>query len=299
MANTTIRSRRKLARDASTLPAVIGLAALVSPLGCGKTEFRPEPMVAPTAQVVYVVVTPTREPDHMDPVLAAALTAIPHPSPSPSLVESLPTFAGSGHQASNLFSLDAGLYVFLLEHAGDRNFIVHLLDEQGRSVETLANEIGRFSGSKAVRIQHAGKYLLNIDADGGWTASVSHPGLTSSPGAPTDPLRRPTAQQYSAPVVAARPTAEQPFCVIQDFVTKEPDSAGDVWFDGDVENLGAGPAKVVILVKAYSINQRLLDSKTTYPNPHPIPSGQRAHFHSFVKANGDDIRKVIPEVLAQ
>lgn len=287
---------------AYALTALLGLAVLVPSLACSKAQPASSPAPEPTARVVYVVVTPTLTQDRMDPVLAAALTAIPQPTPTPppAIAElPLPRFTGTGHQASELFSLSTGLYIFRLEHTGDRNFIVHLMDERGRSVETLVNQIGRYSGSKAVQIRGADKYLLNIDADGDWSISVSRPDSPSSPVTSAQPQTRLPVQQYSVAAVAAKPTPELPYCVIQDFVTKEPDSDGDVWFDGDVENLGARPAKVVILVKAYSINQRLLDSKTTYPSPHPIPSGQKAHFNSYVKANGDEIRTVIPEVLPQ
>jgi hypothetical protein len=109
----------------------------------------------------------------------------------------------------------------------------------------------------------------------------------------------PTPRAYLvAPPTAARAASEPvPFCEITDFVTRLPDSDGDIWFAGDVINLGATPAKVLILVKAYTVNERLLDSKTVYPAPEPIPAGARGHFESFVRANGDTIRKVIPEVL--
>ena len=79
-------------------------------------------MVAPTAQVVYVVVTPAREPDHMDPVLAAALTAIPHPSPSPSLVESASDVRGKRAPSLEPFQPRRRFVRLPPQHAGDRRF---------------------------------------------------------------------------------------------------------------------------------------------------------------------------------
>src|ERR1700686_3976072 len=34
-----------------------------------------------------------------------------------------------------------------------------------------------------------------------------------------DAIQRPAVQQYSVPVAAAKPAPDQPYCVIQDFVT--------------------------------------------------------------------------------
>jgi hypothetical protein len=65
-----------------------------------------------------------------------------------------------------------------------------------------------------------------------------------------------TPRAYSVPVAPmnARATAESvPNCVIQDFVTRLPDNDGDVWFAGDVVNVGPQPASIQMLVKAYTI----------------------------------------------
>jgi len=60
-----------------------------------------------------------------------------------------------------------------MTHQGNRNFIVQLLDENGEQVSTsLVNEIGRFDGSKAVRVPRDGVYLFEVQADGSWTIQV-------------------------------------------------------------------------------------------------------------------------------
>ena len=95
------------------------------------------------------------------------------PTPDPRSVPPAPlAFSGSGPQITRLFPLDPGLVVFQLRHAGTRNFIVHLLDASGTSIDLLVNRIGDFSGSKGVRIPRAGQYTLNIEADGTWAISL-------------------------------------------------------------------------------------------------------------------------------
>ena len=107
----------------------------------------------------------------------------------------------------------------------------------------------------------------------------------------------PTA--VAVPAVADVPAApkEKPYCVIQDFLVRPPDSIGSIWFDGEVRNLGSQPARVKVLVKAYSINEVLLDSKSFYPDRHPVPPGESAHFNNYVGSKTGQIAKVIPEVI--
>ena len=66
-----------------------------------------------------------------------------------------------------------GLLGFKMTHNGNSNFIVHLLDANtGQTVEYVANEIGNYSGSQAYSVTD-GKYLLNVDADGSWTVTIT------------------------------------------------------------------------------------------------------------------------------
>ncbi len=84
------------------------------------------------------------------------------------------TLSGSGPQATRLFQLEPGLTVIDMVHQGDANFIVDLLDENGASVAPmgLANEIGPFEGSRAVRVPDDGIYLFSVQANGPWTIDV-------------------------------------------------------------------------------------------------------------------------------
>ena len=82
------------------------------------------------------------------------------------------TFTGIGQQVSPFIKIEKGLVIFILKHSGKSHFGVFLIDRNGKKVELLANAIGNFDGSKAVRITNPGLYIMNISADGEWTISV-------------------------------------------------------------------------------------------------------------------------------
>lgn len=93
--------------------------------------------------------------------------------PRPVTAEPTPkTFTGTGQQVSPFIKLEKGLATFKLRHTGKSNFAVVLMDKSGNREELLVNEIGDFDGSKAVGISSSGIYLLDISADGAWTASM-------------------------------------------------------------------------------------------------------------------------------
>lgn len=79
---------------------------------------------------------------------------------------------GTGQEASEKFVLESGLIIFEMFHAGQHNFAVWLLDNNGKKVALLVNEIGYFDGSKAIRIDKTGVYLLDILADGYWAIII-------------------------------------------------------------------------------------------------------------------------------
>ena len=120
--------------------------------------------------------TPTEKPDgtqgESQPVVespksatAVPPTAVPTPSPV--------TLTGEGKKATEFFELEKGLSVVEFEHDGSSNFIVMLLDGDGDTVEYLANEIGSFEGSSAIKIDESAAYLLDVDADGSWSIGFS------------------------------------------------------------------------------------------------------------------------------
>jgi hypothetical protein len=82
------------------------------------------------------------------------------------------TFTGTGTRAIGPLQLPGKLVTFTMRHHGSSNFAVILRDSEGQEVELLANEIGNFSGSKAIPADR-GIYWLDLEADGTWTVSMS------------------------------------------------------------------------------------------------------------------------------
>ena len=104
------------------------------------------------------------------------------------------SWSGSGTQVIGPFTLESGLAVFdLASGPTDSNFIVELLDANGRQVELLANEIGYFSGSKATNIPATTKYFLEIDADTTWSIRARQPRALSAPATIHGPGTGPSA----------------------------------------------------------------------------------------------------------
>ena len=85
------------------------------------------------------------------------------------------SLSGEGQEASQQFTLTEGLSIFTMKHSGSSNFIVYLLDNNGKYVDSLVNEIGDFDGAKAIGISKSGDYILDINADGPWTVNISQP----------------------------------------------------------------------------------------------------------------------------
>ncbi len=82
---------------------------------------------------------------------------------------------GHGRQASKKFRLESGLSLFSIEHDGESNIIVRLLDAEGNTVDTLFNQIGEFDGQRGFAIGEAGQYLLDVTADGNWAIDIRQP----------------------------------------------------------------------------------------------------------------------------
>ncbi|MBE3128663.1 MAG: hypothetical protein IMZ60_03175 [Actinobacteria bacterium] len=80
--------------------------------------------------------------------------------------------SGFGQEASEKFVLEEGLVRFNFLYKGQHNFIVWLLDNTGKKVELLVNKTGYFDGSKAIRIDKTGIYLLDISADEYWLVTI-------------------------------------------------------------------------------------------------------------------------------
>jgi hypothetical protein len=106
------------------------------------------------------------------------------------------TLAGNAQDYSGFFTLASGLATFRLDHAGSSNFAVILLDKRGEWVDLLVNEIGDFSGGKAIGVDASGIYLLDVEADGPWRIAVDQPTPSSAPSPPQTYTG--DGQEYSA-----------------------------------------------------------------------------------------------------
>ncbi|MGP4082917.1 hypothetical protein ACTWQL_23880 [Pseudalkalibacillus sp. R45] len=81
--------------------------------------------------------------------------------------------SGNSDTATEMFELEAGFVVFNSTYTGDGNFIVELKDKNGNTIELLVNHIGSYNGKTMAHIPAAGKYLLNVQAEGAWTVNGS------------------------------------------------------------------------------------------------------------------------------
>jgi hypothetical protein len=89
---------------------------------------------------------------------------------------------GSGQQVERV-ALREGLAVFHVQCETDGHFAVSLLDSNGDSIDLLVNHIGAFYGSKAVAIEQAGTYMLQVKADSqdAWLIDVTEPRSIRAP----------------------------------------------------------------------------------------------------------------------
>ena len=134
-----------------------------------------DPVVANSigpSEVSKAVNIPKKD-DHLFNVNADGPWTIEVKQPRPSSAPATTSFDGSGDAATSLFELSSGLHTINMGHQGQRNFIVSLLDKNGKAVDpVVANEIGAANPSKAVRVPKEDIYLLNVTADGPWTIEI-------------------------------------------------------------------------------------------------------------------------------
>jgi hypothetical protein len=79
---------------------------------------------------------------------------------------------GSGPSVTRFVTLPEGLSVFKATHKGSGVFRVKLFDGEGHLVEQPVAVIGTYDGSKAVKVEQAGIYIVNISASGEWSLKV-------------------------------------------------------------------------------------------------------------------------------
>lgn len=143
------------------------LIALISPTPAPKTSLSTDSPILRTPEAT----------------IQKTLTLLPTPTPTP--VPTLPPKtpiiiekSGTSNTATEIFYLQKGLARITLTYTDmskySSNFIVKLLDENGQYKDLLANEIGSYTGTKAIRIEQSGMYLLDITAEGKWNVKIEN-----------------------------------------------------------------------------------------------------------------------------
>lgn len=90
-------------------------------------------------------------------------------------VTPIKSFLENGGTVTDPFYLPQGSAIFSMQSTGGSNFIVWLLDENGKKINLLANEIGLFSGSRGVQVPQSGNYALDVKASSLWSIKISRP----------------------------------------------------------------------------------------------------------------------------
>ncbi len=144
---------------------IVIVIAIMQPTSSNDSVTKTSPIIdTPISKTPEVTVQKT---------LASTQNPTPTPIPTPTPVTEPIIVSGKGQKATDLFYLQQGLVRFEMEHNGESNFIIQLLDEQGLKIGgSLVNEIGSFQGSKAIRIEKSGMYLMDIMADGNWKVTI-------------------------------------------------------------------------------------------------------------------------------
>ncbi len=109
-------------------------------------------------------------------------TATPLPTPVPTA--SPISVSGSGSYTTNTFPLESGISIFTTKHSGSDKFVVTLKDQNGHTVDTVANLIGSYDGSRAVAIVSDGDYSLSVQATGAWSIDITQPRPTNADSVP-------------------------------------------------------------------------------------------------------------------
>jgi len=140
-------------------------------------------------QVQTPAKTPTSTPTTLtpEPIKENTSTSVPEStSQTEQITEPKPIeLSGTGQKATQKFQLEQGLSEFSTTYHGSDNFIVWLMDgNTGQNIDLIANKIGSDNSTKAVGITSAGDYILNVQANGPWTVTITQPRKSATQSAP-------------------------------------------------------------------------------------------------------------------
>ena len=132
------------------------------------------PQNAPAAQPTAAVASAAQG------AAPAATTVPPAPEPTATPAPEPVVLSGSGKAVRDV-TLARGLARLTMKHAGQGHFAVTMLTADGQrasvagaaSETLLANTAGAaWEGEKAVRVERAGPFVLDISADGAWEIAI-------------------------------------------------------------------------------------------------------------------------------
>ena len=103
------------------------------------------------------------------------------PPPSPLV------FNGQGDLLTQRFTLSPGLYLVESQYVGSSNFIVQLLDADGKYVDLLANVVGDAKPIAAIYVKTAQQYVMEITSSGTWEVKFRQPSTAEVNAGPTAP----------------------------------------------------------------------------------------------------------------
>jgi len=128
-------------------------------------------MYAPNQNAIY---TTKYSSQLLTPYQGSVATASPTQSASSSskTTSSSLKLSGNGDDTKSFSITGGGGFIVTGSNSGTSNFIVHITDSSGNVVEYLFNEIGPYSGKKIVKLG-AGKYYLEVQAEGSWSIAIS------------------------------------------------------------------------------------------------------------------------------
>lgn len=111
------------------------------------------------------------------PTILATDTPTPTPTPIPTPVPTASpiSLSASGSHTTNTFPLESGISIFTTKYGGSDKFVVALVDDNGNTVDTVANLIGSYDGSRAIPIVSDGDYALSVQATGPWSVTITQP----------------------------------------------------------------------------------------------------------------------------
>ena len=111
------------------------------------------------------------------------------------------TEKGSGDTVSHYFTAPkSGTFSCTMSHNGKHNFIARLYEAGGstRDYQSLANEIGVYSGSKSVKLTAGKKYFYVITCDGDWSFSMNLDGSAAGSSGSSGSGSAASGARYSA-----------------------------------------------------------------------------------------------------